>query len=264
MKNDQYTECFVAAVDILGFSQYVRSHKFEYVRDLLNDIKNFSDLLLKHPNHIFTKEMLDTVTVNIISDTIVIAVPTSTKTSLEILLLVINTVVFNIYREYRVPCRGGISVGNFYVDDNIAFGDAYIAAHEFESNLAVYPRIIFPRSVYDVYYNLSTQEEINALYNLMLIEEEDELFICDYIGFSIGRIAHDVVYGVISKDYAEAVFEDFRKEIEHELCTCTDKRIRDKYLYFKNYYNSRIDFYNSTYSLPYKCIKVFGQDADRN
>lgn len=264
IKKASYKNCYVAAIDILGFSQYVRNNSFDYVRDIFLDIPRFTNLVLNYPNKTFTKEMLDSVTLNIISDTIVIAVPEETNRSLEILLLIVDTVVFNLYREYRLPCRGGIAYGEFYSEGNIAFGKAFVDAHELECLLAVNPRIIIPRSVYDVYAK-SGRNELSDLNDIMALEIGDELFIADYFGFAMRRCAFDVSANRIRREYAEALFETICREIEHELCVRTDKKVRDKYIYLRNYYNEQLDaFRHETYKsktpIPFSIRKVFGKE----
>lgn len=268
MNNNGYQNYFVAAIDILGFSQFVRSKPFDYVKDVFTDITNFTELVVKNPNSFFTKEMLDTVTLNIISDTIVIAVPDSTHKSLEILLLIVDTVVFNLYREYRLPCRGGIAHGEFYSDGSVAFGKAFVDAHELECLLAVTPRIIYPRSVYEVYAAKTSEEELRNLNDIKCLDADDELFFADYFGFAMQRIACDVAQGRMKSTKAEAIFEVICREIEYELCTRTDKRVRDKYIYLRNYYNDSLDKlrYISEQigeSIPFSIRKVFGYDSGR-
>lgn len=263
VNDNGYNNYFVAAIDILGFSQYVRTNSFDYVKDVFTDIKNFTNLVLNYPNENFTKEMLNTVTLNIISDTIVIAVPEDTYRSLEILLLIVDTVVFNLYREYRLPCRGGIAYGEFYSDSNIAFGKAFVDAHELECLLAVTPRIIFPRSVFNQYSETHSESDVLQLSDLKILDADEELFFADYFGFSIRRIACDVKAGYMPKETAEEIFETICLEIEYELAYRTDKRVRDKYIFMRDYYNSCVQSIRQYKDFPYKIRKVFGFDRGR-
>lgn len=269
VNDNGYNNYFVAAIDILGFSQYVRTNSFDYVKDVFTDIKKFTNLVLNHPNENFTKEMLDTVTLNIISDTIVIAVPEDTYRSLEILLLIVDTFVFNLYREYRLPCRGGIAYGEFYSDGNIAFGKAFVDAHELECTLAVTPRIIYPRKVYDLYAAKMSDEELSDLDELKCLDADEELFFADYFGFAMLRCVFDVAHNRMDRRYAESLFEVICREIEYELCTRTDKRVRDKYIYMRDYYNDCLDKlrYVSEQTgepIPFYIRKVFGRDKGRD
>lgn len=263
-----YKNYYVAAIDILGFSQYVRSNSFSYVKDIFTDIPRFTALVIDNPNNDFTQEMLDSVTLNVISDTIVIAVPEETYRSLEILVLIVDTVVFNLYREYRLPCRGGIAYGEFYSDGNIAFGRAFVDAHELECLLAVTPRIIFPRSVYDTYAASVGEKELLYLSDIMILEADEELFIANYFGFAMIRCACDVELNRMSREDAESLFETICREIEHELCVRTDKRVRDKYIYLRDYYNAQLDILRdeaekSKISIPFRIRKVFGRERAR-
>lgn len=269
VNDNGYNNYFVAAIDILGFSQYVRNNSFNRVNNVFTDIKKFTNLVLKYPNELFTKEMLDTVTLNIISDTIVIAVPEDTYRSLEILLLIVDTIVFNFFRKYKLPCRGGIAYGEFYSDGNIAFGKAFVDAHELECLLAVTPRIIYPRSVYDVYAKKLSDEELSDLNELKCLDADDELFFADYFGFAMLRCTYDVSHGYMEQEKAEAIFEDICREIEDELCTRTDKRVRDKYIYMRDYYNDCLDDlrYKSEQNgepIPFNIRKVFSGDRGRD
>ena len=263
-KYDGYSDSFVAFLDILGFKEYVMKNSYKYVDDLCKDILCFSNLLLKSPSKYFTKEMLDTVTVNIISDSIVISVPKSTRRSLEILLLTVNTIVINILREYHLLCRGGIYEGYYHSEENIAFGPALVQAYLLQENIAVNPRIIMPRHVYDVYcVTCHDKAMIEDLYDLIQIEADEEFFIADYIGFSLRRYAYDVVNGVIPQIYAKSLFWSIKNLVEDELACNTNKRVRDKYIYFRNYYNRMLLSIKRELSIPFECEPIFGRDKDR-
>ena len=46
--------------------------------------------------------------------------------------------------------RGGITIGDFYIDDTIVWGPALLRAYELEDQLAIYPRIILDETVTNV------------------------------------------------------------------------------------------------------------------
>lgn len=259
-----YTDSFVAFIDILGFKNYILNNNFTFAKDLFNDIRNFANQLLKSHNDVFTKEMLSTVTLNIISDSIVISVPKTTKYSLEMLLLAINTIVFNVLREYGLICRGGIAEGYFHSDNEIAFGPALVAAYNLENSVAVYPRIVFTREVYDSYYKICDKDDIKNLSDIMVLDADEELFIADYIGFAIGRIACDVIEGRVYRRYAEALFKHISNIIEDVLACNTDRKIREKYIYFRDYYNNCLKTIKEAYTLPFNADFIFGRDTGNN
>ena len=173
-------------------------------------------------------------------------------------------------REYHLLCRGGIYEGFYYSEGNIAFGPALVQAYLLQENVAVNPRIIMPRHVYDVYRSMCDDKSlINDLCDLIQIEADEEFFIADYIGFSIRRCACDVVRGVMPQVYAKSLFWSIKNLIEDELACNTNKRVRDKYIYLRDYYNAQLDMLrheadNMGISIPFEIRKVFGSDNGRD
>lgn len=257
-----YTDSFVAFLDILGFKDYVTRNSFQYVQDLFNDIVSFANLILNKPNNYFTEKMLKSVTVNIISDSIVISVPKNTERSLEILLTVINTVVFNILREYQLLLRGGISDGCFYADDHVAFGPALNSAYMLQENVALNPRIIFTRRIYDEYLLYCPKDRIKDLYPLMKLETDEEFFICDYIGMALLDYSTEVILGITDVRKAYSVFWYINNFIEDELACRTDKA-RSKYLYFRDYYNRTVLDENKDHKISFEVKPIYGSDKNR-
>ena len=259
MNKKGYVDSFVAFIDILGFKNYIKSSDFKDVDDLFKSINFSLETILKHNNNIFKKEMLDTVTVNVISDSIVISVPKSTRLSLEILLIMVNTVTFNILCRHGLLCRGAIAEGKFYSEKNIAYGPAFVEAYMLESSIAIYPRIIFTRHTFDSYYKICTTHDINGLNDLMELNVDDELFCANYIGYSLLRIDQEVMDSSITYDTANAIFYKIKNVIEDEIACKTDIRIREKYLYFRKYYNNEILNLKKMYMLSFKCDYIFGE-----
>lgn len=264
--SESYTDSFVAFIDILGFKQFIMRKNFCTCDSLFKDIYRYADLLLKSPNKDFTADMLNSVTINIISDSIVISVPKSTKCSLEILLLIVNTVMFNILIKYKLLCRGGIYEGDFCSNGSTAFGPALVQAYLLEENIAVYPRVVFPRHVYDVYYSICDDEKmVGYLSDLMQLETDEELFIADYIGFAMRRCCGGVLKHTMPKEVAQDSFMSIVSLIEDELACGTDKRVREKYIYMRDYYNIQLEILRATSKdpIPFYMRKVFGTDKGR-
>lgn len=260
MSEPQYVDSFVAFLDILGFKKIAMNEKFSFLYDLFHDITNFSNLLLKSNNNVMTKDMLDTVTVNIISDSIFISVPKSTDRSLEILVLLINTLVFNLFIEYGVLVRGGIAEGDYYADDRIAFGPGLVKAYSLENSLAVYPRIIFTRNTNESYMKIVSPEKYRDINELISLDCDDQLVFCDYIGFAFLRISHDVIYQIITPQKAQAIFARFKNILEDDISKEIDMNVRKKLLWFRNYYNNVLENIVSHNDLPFKYDFIFGEN----
>jgi hypothetical protein len=88
------------------------------------------------------------------TDNLVIGYPIDPQIGASIAIL--HTMTYLTYFQAELACqgyfiRGGIAVGDLYIDEDIVFGPALIEAHEAEQNLAVFPRIILCQSAEDVY-----------------------------------------------------------------------------------------------------------------
>jgi len=64
------------------------------------------------------------------------------------LLFSINDLFWNI-SELGVLLRGGVSKGYLFHDDDTVFGPALVEAYNFEQSVAVFPRIMLSRQVYE-------------------------------------------------------------------------------------------------------------------
>jgi hypothetical protein len=86
-------------------------------------------------------------------------------------------------RDAGVLVRGGITVGNLYHRNGVVIGEALIEAHELESRVANYPRILVsPRVLEHADFQLGATE---------LMKDRDGLWCFDYIFMfflSFGRL----------------------------------------------------------------------------
>jgi hypothetical protein len=94
-------------------------------------------------------------------------------------------------REYQLTMvnsgffvRGGISIGQLYMDDEIVFGDALIDAYTAESTLARDPRIVFAKSVQPYlehqlkFYGVPAESP----HNRVLLRDVDGQVFVNYLG----------------------------------------------------------------------------------
>ena len=91
--------------------------------------------------------------IRIFSDNIVIAVPTSIKgrPSALISVMIYAGLIQHQFLHHQYLVCGGISMGEFFIDDVMVWGTALTRAYEIESSIAIYPRIVLdPRMVGDV------------------------------------------------------------------------------------------------------------------
>lgn len=260
-----YVDSFVAFIDILGFKDYITKNKdFESVNKLFCDIADIREEALRDFN-IPQEETLDTLTINIISDSIVISISKTEIYSLMKLILIVNTFVFTILSNHKLLCRGAITEGDFYAEKNIAFGPAFVEAYMLENKTAIYPRIIFTRNTLNSYLKTSkaTDTNLNNILNIFIsLDLKDDLFYTDYIKLNLHDTSFLVNKGCMTSEEASLIFASIRNTIEDELSRKTDSHIREKYLYLKNYYNDSILSVKKLlpFPIPFKYDYVFGKD----
>jgi hypothetical protein len=80
--------------------------------------------------------------------------------------------------------RGGIAVGELYVDEDIVFGDALIEAHRIESEVACDPRIVLSETIgpYLLRHAQSYSGPQEFPYNQTLLVDADGQLFVNYLG----------------------------------------------------------------------------------
>lgn len=73
--------------------------------------------------------------------------------------------------------RGGVSVGDFYINDDIVFGPALLYAHYVESNLACYPRIVLDDKTVNRLQRYIHNYDIAPQQNKILIDSDGKWFL---------------------------------------------------------------------------------------
>jgi len=149
-----YTEHIVAFIDILGFREIVMQSGFEEVNKIYDEFKGSVDdgvkrslfLLQRRPDKEIELD-LNKVKVLVFSDCIVWCYPTDGLKQPEYFMIMMALKGFFFQIQNRVfhqgvPIRGGISIGNLFIQENKVFGAGLVKAYELEHYKAIYPRII--------------------------------------------------------------------------------------------------------------------------
>lgn len=161
---------YVAFIDILGFKKYV----LDNIDSPENPYKMIEDI--QSTAHDFAETIdLDTVA---FSDSIVFnskKIEEKPNVKSYSFLSVINALqlaMLVIPELQCLPLRGGITVGDYYVNDekNIFYGEAFVRAYELESKIANYPRIVIDPKGFDL--NPRKMIEANQLYDKIINSDE--------------------------------------------------------------------------------------------
>ena len=73
--------------------------------------------------------------------------------------------------------RGGISVGDFYINDDIVFGPALLDAHNAESKLACYPRIVLDAKAVKKLQKHMSGNDTAPQHSKILVDNDGQLFL---------------------------------------------------------------------------------------
>lgn len=238
--NPSLVNSMVCAIDILGFSQMI----VDSCRD------GYGDKLLKEINYLITKNK-QCITPNkyskgkvkIFTDNMVVAYPIKDdgEKELDEILENVSEYQFNLSLE-GLFVRGGVSVGDFYINEDIVFGPALLDAHNTESKIACYPRIVLDEKTvkllkkYINYYDAAPQK------NKILIDSDGQWFL-NYLN-------------TIFKFYTECNNDYEFERVQHELLFRHKKKLEellsihktniavwDKYVWTANYHNCFCDLH---------------------
>ena len=167
-KTEEYVVVFI---DILGATKKIikeQERSLNIVHVAYNQALEVHKKLYGDENSV-----LSMPEVKIFSDNIVIATKSSTR-GVETAFW--SAVVFAaliqiqfLMKGYLV--RGGMTIGDYFIDDTMVWGQALVRAHVLESSVAIYPRIVIdPKTVGVLHLAEPTQQ------SHWICEDKDGLF----------------------------------------------------------------------------------------
>ena len=133
--------------------------------------------------------------------------------------------------------RGGLTVGDVYVDKSTVFGPAMVRAYELESSFAIYPRIVVDPVVFKEYFSQVAMQghphdaNVDFEYIDNLLEcAEDQIYFVDYLRQGKGEMDHPEEFQSYLKDHRERIASSLSE-------FSTLNRAKQKYLWLANYHN---------------------------
>lgn len=175
----EYTNCFIAFIDILGFAEAVRRSVDE--PELLKKLARATNFMADMPSGTKTSRRPNAdgivterewcVQTRAFSDTVVIFMPTETGSISQMLFMV--RYLHDRMLELKLCMRGAVTIGGMYWNDvwsngqrgrhahrgdllyqrggldfPVTLGPGVIEAHHLESNCAIHPRILISDSLH--------------------------------------------------------------------------------------------------------------------
>lgn len=173
-----FDEYIIAYIDFLG------------MKERMNQAKSFESLhILKfilagvryNARFISTLNTIEDFKIKIFSDNVVIAQKINQQRLNDQIISVINLVSliqFEAFFQFDFPLRGGITIGELFIDDSVVWGTGLIDAYKMESDYAIFPRVIVSEKMINAY----KPEGHHAIKLLSMIKRDsDGLWFVDYL-----------------------------------------------------------------------------------
>lgn len=177
MKQEYKTEEYVVAfIDVLGATKKITTDQdtsLNVVHKAYNQAIEVQQKLFDDGPSALVKPK-----VKIFSDNIMIAAKTKTAGLVRAFFstVILSALVQSQFLISGYLVRGGVTVGNCFVDDTMVWGKALVQAHMLESSIAIYPRIIIDPGIIE---KLGIAKPDH--HEEWLQEDKDGIFFIDYI-----------------------------------------------------------------------------------
>lgn len=234
--NNQYTKCYVAFLDLLGFRNTLNYSSCEEILNIFEEISK--NPLVKAYRVEEGKNVVipgpESLNYKVMSDSICFYIEADIENALFCLIACCAIFQAKLLKlATPVLVRGAIVLNDLYAKDDVTFGKGLSQAYELEEKSAKYPRIIFTKETFDLGVR-GTQEQIQSRMNELVFCDEDEYYCVDYLPF----------LSDIEKDENREYCKKVHNHIIQVLSTTTDSSIRDKYVYLKKYFYRTFNLQN--------------------
>ncbi|MBQ8198961.1 MAG: hypothetical protein IJZ76_06005 [Lachnospiraceae bacterium] len=221
-KYDRKTEDYIVAyIDLLGMTNRIKKEKDDLTLNILHNLYTFSEQLTKEIDLDGQKD----IQFKIFSDNIIVAKKLAIELEqrvrdIENLLLCVRGIQMDAASDsVGWLLRGGITIGKFFIDDVMVWGEALLRSYALEDKVANYPRIVLDDCV--------LQECIRCERLLpYCIEDFDGVHFLNYL--------HNCHF---CGERLKNGFEKMKQEIESKV----DDKTRQKMMWHKNFINAELD-----------------------
>lgn len=219
VRENRYKLCnaVIAFMDILGSKDMIKKDSEEY----LNRVhKTYEKTIYEYSKLINGK--FEMPKIKIFSDNIVLAVVVGDGELHKMAQLIIAAAVFQLsFLEHKLLLRGGITYGDFFVDEIMISGNGVLDAYELESHYAVSPRIIISDDFAEDFKDSLPLD----LRDLITNDDEDEKY---FINFASRLFFKD-------QNDRKKLINKFLEDIQEKLKKENDEKIINKLEWLKRY-----------------------------
>ncbi len=202
------TNYFVAFIDLLGFSSMV-NHDCESPETAQKYIDKLK------ATHKKTKELRDGIAglqLTQFSDSIVLALPYK-KESFQDFSILVSNYQYELLQN-GILCRGGISYGMHYYEDDFLFSNGLIHAYTIEKDISINPRIVVSKDLVDLLF-----PDLKMIPKHILTNESDGAYFINYLYNRDAQDSWNYINNLVPPNLAES------------------PSIRGKQIWLINYYN---------------------------
>lgn len=229
----EYKKRIVCFLDILGFQNHINdtiksdgadnASKIESIRKALYSMAYLNDVAeINGPN--------GGINATQFSDSIVLSFDYKHEDQLFFRLNFLHLVIFDMVNRGFL-CRGGIAAGKIFHSKEMVFGPAMNEAYRLESEVAVYPRVIFADNLFSIaceryQSNSKAGEEMRAI-NKMVKKDEDDLYYIDY-------------FNSVADQCGSSEFTEYQNNLHKTIntgLTSKNSKIKAKYQWMKTKYD---------------------------
>ncbi len=231
-----YRPSVVTFLDILGFREIVRDRSASEVRAIIDVVRRFGT---PDPDIDAAPEGFETTASVAFSDSIVRVRAYDTDYPSGALFHEVISLV-HLQAEliaHDVLVRGGVTVGNAYVQDDIAFGPAFNRAYELESKVANSPRIVLGPEVFQALRNderlwAEHHDLADEVYyqRRMLKRGDDGLWYVDYLYAAYEEVDEPESYPELLDSHRAMI-------VSRAAAAAANPGVLQKYLWLAGYHN---------------------------
>jgi len=238
-KYDRKTSLYIVAyLDILGIASRMSQEKESQILPL-NKLQNLYKSTIELTSKTNGIKSLRGIKFKIFSDNIVITKKLSLNSSerifdiLSVLMCVSHFQISSVGDSVGWLVRGGITIGELFINNTMVWGSALLRAYELEKNIAIYPRVVID-------FNMLTELKSNKDVTDYLLLDFDGIFFLNYM--HLWYYAGEIVMNG---------FEIMKSEVRKPNGSYPNK-IYQKLYWHMNYINRELDKKNELKDKKYR------------
>lgn len=230
----------IAYLDMLGTTSKIdKDDDYPYLRRLYNIYNNVIQIIQDKSS---LTSRYDKIIIKVFSDNIIMAIPLKSKNDIEAIHNLIQfTAVFQSLStiHYCWPIRGGITIGDLFLDEMMVWGKGLIRAYNLENKIAIFPRIVVDQNII----------QIIGQNNIYVRRDVDGCFFVDFLNFNHVDDEQE------KDNFVKFLWNRFEKQLEEirNQDGNYQERPYQKLQWYKNYLEQRCNV-NSTFSVNTELI----------